>query len=172
MYQMNVKLRLITNFILFQTSWFSALFLQEGALIIIAIAIFFMGLLVQSRPISFFTLVCLLPLSLLFEFIAISSGVVSYEATFVPTWLVGLWVALLLTFNDSFRFMLSLKWWKLALAFAVFGPLSYMAGARFGALTISESMVHYWVLFGVMWAAYAALAKYIYQIAVIKFQQR
>ncbi|WP_171041041.1 DUF2878 domain-containing protein [Pseudoalteromonas aurantia] len=169
---MNVKLRLITNFILFQTSWFSALFLQEGALIIIAIAIFFMALLAQSRQISFFILVCLLPLSLLFEFIAISIGIVSYEATFVPTWLVGLWVALLLTFNDSFRFMLSLKWWTVALAFAVFGPLSYMAGARFGALTISESMIHYWVLFGAMWATYAALAKFIYQTAVIKFQQR
>lgn len=169
---MNVKLRLIINFILFQTSWFSALFLQEGALIIIAVAIFLMGLLVQSRPISLFIVACLLPLSLLFEFIAISTGVVSYEATFVPTWLVGLWVALLLTFNDSFRFMLSLQWWKVALAFAVFGPLSYMAGARFGALTISESMIHYWVLFGVMWATYAALARYIYQAAVIKFQQQ
>lgn len=171
MSQMNVKIRLIINFLLFQVSWFSALFFQEGALIIIVFAIICMGLFVQSRPLSLYIVACLLPISLLFEFIAISAGVVSYEAAFIPIWLVGLWVALLLTFNDSFKFMLSLQWWKVAIAFAVFGPLSYSAGASFGALSISESMTYYWALFGVMWAGYAMLAKYMYQSAVIKFQQ-
>jgi hypothetical protein len=171
MFQINAKLRLITNFVLFQICWFSALFFQNGALFTICICLSIMVALVRSRLTSLCLLAVLLPVSILFEFIAISLGLVVYDSLFMPMWLVGLWVGLLLTFNDSFRFMLNLQYWKVVIAFTFFGPLSYSAGAKAGALVISESTIYFFVVFGAMWAIYALFAKYFYHIAVIKCSQ-
>lgn len=58
-----------------------------------------------------------------------------------PPWLWMLWVLFALTLHSSLAFLKGLHWSLLAGLGAVFGPLSYIVGARMGAATFDGSLV-------------------------------
>jgi Protein of unknown function (DUF2878) len=67
-----------------------------------------------------------------------------------PFWLWALWVMFALTLNASLSFLQTQPLALSALLGLVFGPLSYVAGAEFGAAEIDLTALHLLVL-GVVW---------------------
>ncbi len=67
-----------------------------------------------------------------------------------PLWMVALWMAFAATLRSSLGWLLG-RPWLAALLGAVGGPLSYLAGARLGAIDLKGT----WALFvvGLVWAA-------------------
>lgn len=88
--------------------------------------------------------------------VCVNAFLAANEAVFVtgaplvgPAWLLVLWPLFATTFNESMRWMMGR--YAIALVFGVLGaPLSYLAGARAGALELGDSHVR--------WIAYVALA--------------
>lgn len=79
-----------------------------------------------------------------------------------PPWLWMLWVLFALTLNSSLSFLKSCHWSLVALLGAIFGPVSYLVGARLGAASFEASAVSLGVL-ALTWAvaltALVALAR-------------
>lgn len=79
-----------------------------------------------------------------------------------PVWLWMLWVLFALTLNSSLSFLKGWHWSLVAVMGAVFGPISYIVGARLGAATFDGSAQGLSVL-ALVWAlalvALVALAK-------------
>jgi hypothetical protein len=59
-----------------------------------------------------------------------------------PFWLWMLWVLFAMTLNSSLAWLQALPLWLSALVGGVFGPLTYLAGARFAAAAVSSDIDH------------------------------
>lgn len=142
------------NFIWFQSIWFLVIFHQYTYLWLV-------GLLILSHFIispfrrndAFFT--CALALyGTVVDGLLTHFGVFEFSAAdqwFIPVWLVSLWVAFGIMLRVSLdylhhRFVLS------ALLGAVSGPLSYWAGARFGAVSFPLSLATTLTILSAVWA--------------------
>ena len=68
-----------------------------------------------------------------------------------PPWLWMLWVLFALTLKASLDFLLRLHWSLVAGLGAVFGPVSYVVGARLGAASFDGSTGHMAIL-ALTWA--------------------
>lgn len=68
----------------------------------------------------------------------------------VPFWLWLLWALLALTLNSSLNFLKTKPLVLSSVLGLVFGPLSYFAGASFGAASVERSSTNFWVL-GLAW---------------------
>jgi Protein of unknown function (DUF2878) len=67
-----------------------------------------------------------------------------------PFWLWMLWVLFALTLNTSLAFLKQAPLIISALAGLVFGPLTYIAGAKYGAASFDNTLPHIAIL-GVTW---------------------
>ena len=67
-----------------------------------------------------------------------------------PFWLWMVWVMFALTLNYSLAFLLNKHLLLSAIAGLLFGPLSYIAGAKLGAASFDNSLAHLAVL-GMVW---------------------
>lgn len=86
---------------------------------------------------------------LFFDVMAFSDT--GYTQYMVPLWLLSLWFAFGLTLNHSMKFFKERK----VLAFAcgaLFGPLSYLAGQRLGAVEMGYEPLWTFVVFAIIWA--------------------
>ncbi len=68
-----------------------------------------------------------------------------------PFWLWMLWVLFAMTLNASLEFLQPLPWWVSAILGGVAGPLTYLAGASFGAAAMQPTLIHVSVL-ALAWA--------------------
>lgn len=75
-----------------------------------------------------------------------AAGVITFHGAALgalsPYWLWALWLLMALTLRSSLSFLLSRPLALSALAGAVFGPLSYHAGASLGAADWTPSLAH------------------------------
>jgi hypothetical protein len=67
-----------------------------------------------------------------------------------PFWLWMVWVMFALTLNNSLAFLQNRHVLLSAVAGLVFGPLSYIAGAKLGAASFDNSFIHVAIL-GLVW---------------------
>ena len=83
-----------------------------------------------------------------------------------PVWIVGMWALFASAFNVSLAWLQGRPWLAFALG-AVFGPLSYEAGARLGGVSFTAdwwvSMAVLALVWGVVTAGLAAVATGLYQ---------
>ncbi|MGI2257872.1 DUF2878 domain-containing protein [Shewanella sp. GXUN23E] len=63
-------------------------------------------------------------------------GLLQFQS--LPWWLVLLWLHFALSFNASLSFLTRFPVWGVALLGAIFGPLSYVAGSRLGAVYLPQ----------------------------------
>jgi Protein of unknown function (DUF2878) len=91
------------------------------------------------------------------ESLLAATGLVRYAASwpiaaFAPAWIVALWLAFATTLRAT-RALLGVRpLWKPAVLGALFGPLSYAAGERLGALAISSPAMPSYLAIAVIWA--------------------
>jgi hypothetical protein len=135
--------RTLINFFFFQACWFSCVIGAAsgapmfGLLVVMPAVLAHLTLTVRARPELALIGISVL-LGLVFDSLIVGSGWIRYPSgTFVtgvaPYWILGIWAIFATTLNTS------MKWLKgrplLAAAMgAVFGPLSYLAGARLGGV--------------------------------------
>lgn len=102
------------------------------------------------------------------ETLLLTADVVGYaahwpDARLAPAWIVGLWLAFGSTLSTTARLLGTDKWAFLATLGAIFGPLAYLAGARLGALHLSDpewlSLAAIAFCWGVMLPALVALVR-------------
>ena len=132
----------ITNFLLFQASWFSAAFFTQHAAWLIT-GLLLVHFLLSPRKWEDFKL---FPLALfgasldkLHLLIGTFSNAVPFTAidTFFPLWLILLWIMFVLTLNHSLSWLTN-KPLPIVIGFgACGGTLSYWAGIQAGALSYS-----------------------------------
>ena len=138
----NVSKKNVINGVLFQGTWFACvlggaqgLFWPGAAMV--AAMIFSLANAPSLRHDLLLALV-LVPVGGLLDTGWIMLGVLDYHsAALAPTWIILMWLAVALTINHSLAFFRDRPWLGAA---AVLGaaPLSYLAGERFGAVTVPE----------------------------------
>ena len=71
--------------------------------------------------------------------------------TIIPSWLVLLWISLVLCFNHSLAWLTQRPWWQLAIIGAISGPLSYYGGLTFGAFTTNVTTFEFIATYALIW---------------------
>jgi len=134
--------RMLSNFIAFQVGWFSCVLGAANGMPWLALVVFPIVLWnsQKARSASAEMLLVLLAviLGVLLDSFLVRSGWLRYPSGMflegvAPYWILALWALFATTLNAS------MSWLKKNLILAsvmgaVFGPLSYMAGQRFGAI--------------------------------------
>lgn len=154
---MNSKL---VNFVAFQFGWFACVlgaangFPWLGVLAVGMIVIFHIRT-ADNRAHEVQLLALAVVLGLVFDSLLVSSGWVRYPSGMLipglaPYWIIAMWALFSTTLN------LSMSWLKGSLVVAsvmgaVFGPLSYLAGQRLGAIELVDP-VSSMILLAIIWA--------------------
>ncbi|MFC1778420.1 DUF2878 domain-containing protein [Pseudomonadota bacterium] len=140
-------MKIAVNFIAFQIGWFACILGASNGMP-------WIGLLVGSLVISFHLfsvdkpakelnlILYAVVIGIVLDSLLVMSGWLSYPNGILldgtaPYWILMLWALFASTLNVSMRWMHD-KYWVAAIFGAVGGPLSYLAGARLGAVTFIE----------------------------------
>lgn len=135
--------RSLINFIAFQLGWFACVLSAAKGMpwvgVLFAALVISLHLYLAERPGQEFRLILLaLFMGLVVDSLLVNSGWLQYAggptiAGFAPYWILAMWALFATTLNISMSW---LKGWPTpaVLLGMVFGPLSYMAGQRLGAL--------------------------------------
>jgi len=98
----------------------------------------------------------------------LQSSLITYQGltfTFLaPLWIIAMWVGFSATLNHSLAW-LDGKWFFAFLLGAIFGPLSYLAGLKFGAVDFHVSLITMTILSAV-WGATVPFLYYLNRIMV------
>lgn len=142
---MNPKL---INFITFQVGWFSCVLSAANGMpwlgLVVVSAIVVNHVARASWPAHEAQLVFLaVVFGLVFDSLLVSTGWLRYSndallSNIAPYWILAMWALFATTLNSSMSWLKN----KLILASvlgAIFGPLSYMAGQRLGAIELVDS---------------------------------
>ncbi len=149
---MNVKN--IFNILGFQLAWWTCVLgVQKGYLYFgpavmafyLAVHLFLTGR--NRSEINFIIAVGLV--GLLVDTAFLQSSFIYYEgltlSSLAPLWIVAMWLGFSATLNHSLAW-LDGKWFYSFLMGAVFGPLSYIAGYKFGAINFKISLISITIL--------------------------
>ena len=160
--------RTLINFIAFQAGWFSCVLSASngmpwlGLLIVGLIVVLHIRSADQPRHEIQLLALCV-GLGLVFDSLLVSSGWVTYPSGMMftgiaPYWILAMWALFSTTLN------LSMGWLKSSLVLAsimgaVFGPLSYLAGQRLGAIVLVDLRSSL-VALAVIWALVMPILTY------------
>ncbi|MFT7184732.1 MAG: hypothetical protein ACI84K_000098 [Pseudohongiellaceae bacterium] len=157
------KWQILLNALLFQCLWFSIMVFDKFALV------FFLGALLGQffyqwyfskavitfiLPFAVFVLGVCLDISLtavgLFSFPSneLNPGIADIRLFSIPVWLIGMWLGFVLTLQNSLQWVRARKY-VCVLVFAIFGPVSYIAGRQFGMIQFGDEVSFYLI---VAWA--------------------
>lgn len=158
----NRMMRTLAEMIGFQVVWLaSALGAAAGAALpgITAAAAFLALQIATARPVRPMLAVvgAAAALGLAVESLLAAAGLVSYAAPWplqgvAPAWIVGLWAAFGSTTPAMARLFGNVGWPALAAVGAALAPLSYLAGAGLGALSLPRGAAAAAIAVGVAWA--------------------
>lgn len=149
-------------FVLFQVVWFACAFgaarglWQPGVLATVVLAVWYVATSRAKVPASGLLAVSGLT-GFIGESVLVQSGLLSYAAawpgpSFAPAWIVALWVAFGATLQ-SLAAVLGARPILLSIPLGLFlAPLSYLAGARIGAIMLAEPQLWALAATGVLWA--------------------
>jgi len=139
--------RTLINFVAFQVGWFACVLSASigmpwiGLLVVGAVVALHIWLTDQTRHEIRLLLMCV-ACGLIFDSLLVSSGWVVYPSGmmipgFAPYWILAMWALFSTTLNGSMGWLKS-NLVLASVAGAVFGPLSYLAGQRLGAIELVD----------------------------------
>jgi hypothetical protein len=142
-------MNVLVNAIAFQAGWFATVLgAANGMPWLGPVAVLLVGglhLRSSRRPaIELRLLMIAMALGLMFDSLLLATGWITYPNGFwapglAPYWIVALWALFATTLNVSLRWLRGRD--ALAIVFgAVGGPLSYLAGARLGAMSFLDAV--------------------------------
>lgn len=144
------------NFIWFQTIWFLAIFTQYEFVWVIGLLFVAFFLISPAKTRDMVLLMIVIVLGCVVDSaLTLANLFLFNSAVFVvpiPFWLIALWGAFSLTLPYSLNYLQS-KTLLCALLGAIFGPISYWAGERFGAVVFPQSLGLTLFTLAIVWAA-------------------
>ena len=78
------------------------------------------------------------------------SGVYSFARWMAPMWITSMWVGFSTTINYSLQRLNSKKYIGFILG-AIFGPIAYLAGERYGAIVLMQPKIYALLILSVAW---------------------
>lgn len=154
---------MLFNFIWFQVNWFG-LILFENHFLPVSFAFIVWHYVrcedfcLQDLTLASSLAVCGLIIEnmmLYFDVISFSTSLFGFATA--PLWLILLWFVFGLTLNHSLRFFYRYPFYAY-IAGAVFGPISYVAGIKFGAADLGSSMFILMFSYAVVWSLVFGIA--------------
>lgn len=152
--------RTLINFVAFQLGWFSCVLSAANGLpwlgLIVVCLVVALHLKSSDKPRHEWQLLMLAVVSgLVFDTLLVSGGLVRYPSGMLfpgmaPYWILAMWALFSTTLN------VSMAWLKNSLPLAsvmgaIFGPLSYLAGQRLGAIELLDTRASM-IALAVIWA--------------------
>jgi len=151
----------IVNFLWFQTIWWLVILFQTNAVIPVSLLIMLWLWFTPTRRLDLLLMAIIALIGALLDSILMAVGVFQFpnsaylfstvEHWLVPIWLILLWAALAGTVQHSLM-LFHQRPASAALGGAIFAPLSYIAGERFGAVTFGYSLLTTFILLAAIWA--------------------
>jgi hypothetical protein len=163
--------RTIYNAVAYQVAWLAVIlgagqgFAWGGALVAAAVVTLHLSL-QRRRDLELKLLGAAAVVGALHELALMQLGSVDFApggwyASWPPYWMLGLWLAFATTFHHSLRWIMQRPVFAI-LAGAIGGPLAYLAGARLGALALSEhALAAIAVSFGVAMAVLVTIYRWV-----------
>jgi len=140
-------MKVAVNFIAFQVGWFACILGASSGMpwigVLVGLIVIALHLFSVDKPAKELSLIVYaLVIGIVLDSLLVMSGWLNYPNGIVlsgmaPYWILMLWALFASTLNISMRWMHG-KYWVAAIFGAVGGPLSYLAGARLGAVTFTE----------------------------------
>ena len=152
----------LTNALLFQILWFSAI-LGQGYWSLIPLSFMFVHLFSMGKylTISLIPLVVLAVIGVVFDSIFNYAGVYQFSSESlslpflgIPVWLATLWLGFCLTLPVSLAWLIK-KPYLFVIGCALLGPMSYLAGRRLEALNFADANI--WLL-AIEWCVFSIIA--------------
>jgi hypothetical protein len=146
--------KLIFNFLLFQTGWFICILLDTWIALASTFAILAIHFRVMGCKVDILLIAASLPTGFVIDSTLQASGIIDYKASeiFQPIWLTCLWALFSITLNHSLKWVVD-SFPAALIGGAIFGPLSYSAGAALGAATLPENTLLSFLVLSATWAA-------------------
>ena len=151
---------LLVNVVAFKVGWASTVFGAANGLPFLGPAVVLIAIAIHLRNATYpgdeLLLVMITGVvGAFWDSVLVAAGWLSYPTgTFIsgaaPYWIIGMWMLFATTLNLAFRWLRG-RIAVAALLGAVFGPLSYLAGSKIGAVTINE-MTPAMIALGFAWA--------------------
>lgn len=158
--------KVISNILAYQVAWFASAWLHDYRAVIVSLIllawIYYTEAWSKQRFKATVQCACF---GIGLDWVLMLSGVIEFSnnSSFIlPLWLICLWIVFATTLTNSLNWLMHHPLIA-GIVGAVFGPLAYFAGSKFGALSISESflwgvggiwfMAVFWFLLLVMFSA-------------------
>lgn len=148
-----LSVRRIISIVLFDLVWFLAVWGRTELIVLTLICVVLLYLMNGKRLWQQRLYIALfIMLGLLAEFALVALGILSFtQANFLPLWLVVLWIGFAATAFTSMDWMA--RRYAIATIFGVvFGPVTYLAGIKFGAAELIVGKGLMLASYGIMWA--------------------
>jgi len=141
----------VANFVIFQLIWVSAVVFQnKGLWVCLALLALHFALSPQRKEDITRTYKAIL-IGIALDFTLMQTGIFAFEGNHFPLWLVCLWVGFVLTLRHSMAWLSNKPlYWQIPLG-ACGGTLSYLSGAKFGAVQLSQGWAVSAVILIVAW---------------------
>ena len=164
-----MTVRSLLDFALFQAVWLVSAFgaayghSSPGLLATLALLAWHLASTSDHRSSAIATVLAAGACGLAMETLLVGTGILRYSAPWptlhlAPAWIVGLWLAFGTTLQTTHRLLATGVLWKSFALGGILGPLSYLAGQRLGALTITGPTWGSLAAISAVWAvAYPAL---------------
>ena len=157
----NPSFRLAANFLLFQLAWFAAVMGGAADRPLIAgvpalgVCLLHLWLNRTKWRSELLTILAVTALGLALETVFIDTPALRYHGMaagdfFLPVWIVALWLAFGTLPHGSLRWLSGRLFLQIGLG-AVFGPLSYLAGGRLGAVELVEPVSTSLIIIALGW---------------------
>lgn len=141
-------IKTVINFIAFQVGWFACVLGAANGMpwigLAVCLPIFVLHLSIAERPGAEINLIAIaVAIGLLLDSFLVLTGWLGYQngillAGMAPYWILLMWALFASTLNVSMRWLRG-KYAMAAIFGAVGGPLSYLAGARLGAVEFIQA---------------------------------
>ena len=161
------------NIIGFQSSWWACVLGVQNGYIYLgpSMMIFFLITHLMLNGNNRSEIIFIIIVGLLGSFvdtIFLQSSLIIYEGLtlsfFAPLWIISMWLGFAATINHSLGW-LDGKWFFAFLLGAIFGPLSYLAGLKFGAINFQMSVFTI-VILSLVWGITVPLLYHLNRIII------
>ena len=149
------KYFLWTNFLWFQIIWLVAVVYHQQAIALLIASLCVHFLLTPTRYSDLLNLLAVTALGSCADTFLSFLGILIFPEPlfFIPLWLVLLWSHFALTLNHGMGWLLKLPFYAQILFAAVFGTLSYYAGAKIGTVSLHSNLLLSLFSLSVAWAS-------------------
>lgn len=162
-----MRLFWIINAALFQLCWWSAALFTEYAVWIMS-AVLVIHLMLSPRKRDDLKLLPIALVGIVCDQLLIAVDVISVNQSFIPVWLVLLWVILAWSFNHSLVWLRLLKPWQLSITGGILGSVSYLAAINLGAISTSLSLTNFMIIDAILWSFLLPLFELMQRNLVLK----